>query len=74
MCSSLLPSLSLSLPPPLQKKSQEQEADPPFPPKVEGERPKRKLVSQDTLDLSSLSQTLSVSSEGTLSPGVKGET
>ncbi|XP_031428595.1 zinc finger ZZ-type and EF-hand domain-containing protein 1, partial [Clupea harengus] len=58
-------------PPKDRKKSQEQEADPPLPPKVEGERPKRKLVSQDTLDLSSLSQTLSVSGEGTLSPGVK---
>lgn len=63
----------LPLPGHLQRKSQEQEADVPLPSKAGGERPKKKLVSQDTLDSSSLSQTPSVSSEGTLSPGVKGE-
>ncbi|KAL2094997.1 hypothetical protein ACEWY4_009716 [Coilia grayii] len=59
------------LPPTDQRKSQEQEAELPLPPKAEGERPKKKLVSQDTLDSTSLSQTPSVSSEGTLSPGVR---
>lgn len=34
---------------------------------------KKKLVKQDTLDSSSLSQTPSLSSEGTLSPVVRGE-
>ena len=40
----------------------------------EGEEGKKRLVTQDTLDSSSLSQTPSVSSEGTLSPVVRGET
>ncbi|KAM6970616.1 zinc finger ZZ-type and EF-hand domain-containing protein 1 [Aplochiton taeniatus] len=40
------------------------------PPEKEGDR-KQKLLAQDTLDSSSLSQTPSMSSEGTLSPGVR---
>ncbi|XP_076130954.1 zinc finger ZZ-type and EF-hand domain-containing protein 1 isoform X1 [Alosa pseudoharengus] len=58
-------------PPPPKDRRKSQEADVPLPSKAEGERLKRKLVSQDTLDSSSLSQTPSVSSEGTLSPGVR---
>ncbi len=52
---------------PLHKKPQKQELDP------EGDEKRRKLVSQDTSDSSSASQTPSVSSEDTLSPGVRGE-
>lgn len=37
------------------------------------EKGKKKLVKQDTLDSSSLSQTPSLSSEGTLSPVVRGD-
>ncbi|XP_063059602.1 zinc finger ZZ-type and EF-hand domain-containing protein 1 [Engraulis encrasicolus] len=59
-------------PPKDKRKSAEQEAGEAAPsPKVEGERPEKKLDSQDTLDSASLSQTPSVSSEGTLSPGVR---
>uniref|UniRef100_A0A8C1FJB6 Zinc finger ZZ-type and EF-hand domain containing 1 n=1 Tax=Cyprinus carpio carpio TaxID=630221 RepID=A0A8C1FJB6_CYPCA len=51
---------------PTDRKPQKQE------PEIEGdEKRRRKLVSQDTSDSSSVSQTPSVSSEDTLSPGVR---
>ncbi|XP_036379295.1 zinc finger ZZ-type and EF-hand domain-containing protein 1 isoform X2 [Megalops cyprinoides] len=68
------------LPPKDKIKEQVQEGDSPAAPKAPlveeaasvDEAGKRKLVSQDTLDSTSLSQTPSVSSEDTLSPVVRG--
>ncbi|XP_029924268.1 zinc finger ZZ-type and EF-hand domain-containing protein 1 isoform X2 [Myripristis murdjan] len=59
-----------------EKKAKEVGSPPPAPPEVSsppsaGEEGKRKLMTQDTLDSSSLSQTPSVSSEDTLSPVVR---
>ncbi|XP_056141323.1 zinc finger ZZ-type and EF-hand domain-containing protein 1 isoform X2 [Lampris incognitus] len=59
-----------------EKKAKEVGSPPPAPPEVPspqstGEEGKRKLVAQDTLDSSSLSQTPSLSSEDTLSPVVR---
>ncbi|XP_049325560.1 zinc finger ZZ-type and EF-hand domain-containing protein 1 [Astyanax mexicanus] len=58
--------------PPPPKKKVPDASSPPKAPSVTEEREGRgKLVSQDTLESPSLSQTLSVSSEDTLSPGLK---